>query len=392
MATTRRRSRRAADRLVGVLDAIVPGRPLAVLHSSPDLDDSIVALLRSRPDDVVVVVLAEQPRAAAERARALGLDDVRVVPRRSWRGSWCYLRSRVLVSTHGMFGCRPRGGDKQSVGLWHGEFGKLIGLFAGEGPRHFDWVPVSSPLSRTVRSAEFALDPARIHVVGSPRQRLLTGPAAGRPAVPHDEGPDGATETRTLLWAPTYRTSVTGLARADGDPDALDALPLDDPDLLALLRRHRATLWYRPHPAADQAAGTLAAPWVRRATNADLERLGLSFYDLVARAECLVTDYSSLWVDFLLLDRPLVAFCPDLDRYREARGLALEPHEQWFPGPVARSREELLAALDAALADPRTGASARARSRAVLHTASVDPVRATWDRVRAAVEPAGGPG
>jgi len=380
MATTRPLARRILDRVVGILDSLVPARSYAAIHSSPDLDDSIVALLASRPAGLDVVVLAEDPATAAARMAALGLEGVRLVPRRSPRGTWAYLRSQVLVSTHGMFGCRPRGGTKEVVGLWHGEFGKLIGTFAGEAPRHFDWVPVSSPLSRSLRSAEFALDPQRVHVVGSPRQRLLSADARRR-ALVREEQP-----RRIVVWAPTYRTSVSGMIRSDGDPGALEhTLPLDDPDLLDLLERHGATLWYRAHPTASQTTGRLVAPLVRTATNADLEGLGITFYELLAEADCFITDYSSLWVDFVLCDRPLVAFCPDLDRYRHDRGLALEPHEEWFPGPVTTSRAGVLAELEGALEHPSSGAERRASSRALLHTSTSDPVAATWQHVRASL-------
>ena len=380
MATTRPLARRILDRAVGFLDALVPAGSYAAIHSSPDLDDSIVALLASRPDDLDVVVLAEDPASAAVRMAALGLDGVRLVPRRSPRGTWAYLRSQVLVSTHGMFGCRPRGGSKEVVGLWHGEFGKLIGTFAGEAPRYFDWVPVSSPLSRSLRSAEFALDPQRIHVVGSPRQRLLIAGGRQRALV------RGEQPRRIVVWAPTYRTSVSGMIRSDGDPDALEhTLPLDDPELLDLLDRHGATLWYRAHPTASQKTGRLVAPLARSAANTDLEDLGITFYELLAEADCFITDYSSLWVDFVLCDRPLVAFCPDLDRYRDDRGLALEPHEEWFPGPVTRSRAELLAELALALEHPTSGAERRSRSRALLHTSTSDPAAASWQHVRTSI-------
>ena len=38
------------------------------------------------------------------------------------------------------------------------------------------------------------------------------------------------------------------------------------------------------------------------------------------KADILVTDYSGVWIDFLLLDRPIVSFCPDLVHYKENRG------------------------------------------------------------------------
>lgn len=377
MPPIRARLVRAKGRVVRALDRVVPAAATAVVHSSPDLDDSVVALLREAPADVPVTVLCRDPRAVARRADALGLPRPRAVPHQSARGWWAYLRSAVAVSTHGLHGCLPRPGRKSTVGLWHGELGKAIGAFAGEGPRHFDWVPVSSPLSRSLRSAEFVLDPALIHVVGSPRQRLLA-PGPDRAAAPLPPG-------RHVVWVPTYRTSVTGAIRTDGDPEALRSeLPLDDPRLDALLTRHDATLWFRPHPAADQALPP-TGPRVRRATNADLADLGLTFYELLGRADCFVTDYSSVWVDFLLLDRPMVAFCPDLAAFRSGRGLAVEPHEAWFPGPVVTTAAALLDRLDAALADPRTGAEVREQRRAVLHTATADPVAAVWDRVRSEV-------
>ena len=125
------------------------------------------------------------------------------------------------------------------------------------------------------------------------------------------------------------------------------------------------------------------------ASNVDLEAIGISFYELLSSTECFITDYSSLWVDFVLRDRPMIAFCPDLDNYRADRGLALEPHEEWFPGPVARSRVALLRALDEALLDPSPSAdehsASRAWTRKLLHTATSDPVAATWEHVEQVV-------
>ena len=380
MAWKRSRLLRAADLVVRLADRLVPSSDSVVLHSSPDLDDSVVAILRGTPPGLAPTVLAENVESARARAAALSLPDVDLVRRRSRSGLWRFLRSRVAVSTHGLFGCFPRSGRKQVVGLWHGEFGKLIGPFADEWPRPFDWMPVSSHLSRVMRSAEFQVHPDRIHVVGAPRQVLLR-PTPG--AAASLGSPLGSP---TVVWAPTYRQSTAGLIRTDGDPEALrSAIAPTDPDLVAVLRRHGATLWYRPHPAAPPEPADVPGV-VRSATNGDLEALGLTLYELLADTDVLVTDYSSLWVDYLLVDRPLVAFCPDLEAYRTNRGLALEPHEDWFPGPVTTTRAEFLEELDAALGDADLGADRRSATRRLLHTApDSDPVAATWAHILASL-------
>ncbi len=53
---------------------------------------------------------------------------------------------------------------------------------------------------------------------------------------------------------------------------------------------------------------------------------------VLAGCDALIADYSSLVVDYLVLDRPVVFFVPDLDDFDEARGLYVEPCR--WPGPV----------------------------------------------------------
>ena len=353
-------------------DLVVPPSEGVVLHSQPDLDDNLVALLRCLPRGVPHTVLVDDLPTARRRASALGLDGVRLVERTSLRGAWRYVRAGVTICTHGLFGSFPRP-RRHVVGLWHGEFGKLIGAFADEPTRHYDWMPVSSELSQSLRSAEFSMPRARVGVVGSPRQDLL----AAATGAGHERG-------RSVVWAPTFRTATTGAERTDGDPEAArHALSLDDPDLVALLERHDATLWYRPHPA-DAAPARVDGVRSRAADNASLEALGLTFYELLGAADCFLTDYSSLWVDHVLCDRPMIAFCPDLEAYRSSRGLALEPHERWFPGPVVQDRAMLLAALDLALGGGEEHAGRRAHLRALLHTSAPgSPAARVWDHVRA---------
>jgi CDP-glycerol glycerophosphotransferase len=82
--------------------------------------------------------------------------------------------------------------------------------------------------------------------------------------------------------------------------------------------------------------------------------------ELCLAADVLVTDYSSIYFDFGLLDRPMVFFMYDLERYESAlRGFYL-PIDS-VPGPIVRTQDELIAALR----DPRLGQDDAARRRAL---------------------------
>jgi len=69
-------------------------------------------------------------------------------------------------------------------------------------------------------------------------------------------------------------------------------------------------------------------------------------YTFLPRVAAMITDYSSLWADFLVLDRPMGFFCPDLAEYADGRGLDNEFTRE-LPGPLLQSDEELVDFLSA---------------------------------------------
>lgn len=60
---------------------------------------------------------------------------------------------------------------------------------------------------------------------------------------------------------------------------------------------------------------------------------------ILGMTDLLITDYSSIFFDFLATGNPIVFFVPDADGYEKARGLYFDFDE--LPGPVVRSYREL---------------------------------------------------
>ena len=68
--------------------------------------------------------------------------------------------------------------------------------------------------------------------------------------------------------------------------------------------------------------------------------------EALAVTDVLVTDYSSIFIDFLVTGRPILFFTPDLADYETSRGLYF-PVDKW-PGPVSRHLDELANLIAAA--------------------------------------------
>jgi CDP-glycerol glycerophosphotransferase (TagB/SpsB family) len=277
----------------------------------------------------------------------------------SLRGLALTLRASVVVLTQGHRDlAMPCCAGAFAVQLWHGVPLKRISWDAEfpDLPRpirrvHADMadqmdllVVPGSALVDTFASG-LRIDPDRMALAGYPRvdalDRAIPGEDMGGDADALARVRDLADESRVVAYLPTYR------ARTDESvADHLDFGALDD-----FLADRDATLVVKTHPkesldVPDDCSRVVSLP---PATDP---------YPLLRRADALVTDYSSAYVDFLARDRPVVFYPYDFDEYRARRGFYLD-YDAVTPGPVARTFAGLLDGLDRALADPDADAERR---------------------------------
>jgi CDP-ribitol ribitolphosphotransferase len=67
---------------------------------------------------------------------------------------------------------------------------------------------------------------------------------------------------------------------------------------------------------------------------------------LIQMSTLLITDYSSVCMDFALLNKPCVFYAYDLEEYTRERDFFFE-YKNYVPGPVAVTFEQLLEAVAA---------------------------------------------
>ena len=60
--------------------------------------------------------------------------------------------------------------------------------------------------------------------------------------------------------------------------------------------------------------------------------------------DILITDFSSVFFDYLLLDKPIIFYCPDAKEYLEKHGVYLKFPED-LPGDYCQNFDELIDTL-----------------------------------------------
>lgn len=72
---------------------------------------------------------------------------------------------------------------------------------------------------------------------------------------------------------------------------------------------------------------------------------GLQIYDILKDFDALITDYSSVFLDYLLTNKPMIFVTDDIEDYKEANGFYFENPLDYMPGPKVNNFEELIEAL-----------------------------------------------
>jgi CDP-glycerol glycerophosphotransferase (TagB/SpsB family) len=109
--------------------------------------------------------------------------------------------------------------------------------------------------------------------------------------------------------------------------------------LAEAVRRRGGVLLFKPHgntlngPAGEDAEG--------------LVRLdpGDDVHAFLPLCHALITDYSSIAFDYMLLNRPIIYYVPDLDQYAQERGMYFKAEEA-MPGRMLNNPEQLYQVID----------------------------------------------
>jgi len=134
---------------------------------------------------------------------------------------------------------------------------------------------------------------------------------------------------RIILYAPTYRENFTSKE------------PFTNEDLIKLnnLCKESNTIFLMKAHINEKVID------LKNFENISTVRKDADIQELLLISDILITDYSSVYCDFLLLNRPVLLYTYDYDEYVSNRGIFYDHLDEIAPGPLIYSGNDLINAI-----------------------------------------------
>ncbi|MDY6049916.1 MAG: CDP-glycerol glycerophosphotransferase family protein [Corynebacterium sp.] len=277
-------------------------------------------------------------------------DPSAVVTTRESFGYWLALATAKYLTNNASFPFEYMHRDGQvHVNTWHGTPLKYLGRDdkdsrydygnVGRNLVHATNLLMPNRFTSEIMTRHYEVDhwlgENTVQVIGYPRNDVLS---------PSSESEERARIIREALGIPSDGKPVVLYAptwRGSSKAQKFDVKKLIE-DLEELSQEPGWHFIFRGHPLAEHLLKDAELP-------AQMPSKQFSTYDLMLVSDIVVTDYSSLGIDFLTTGRPVIYYTYDFEDYSKERGLYF-PKES-FPGVVVETIEQLTAQITDMLHD-----------------------------------------
>ena len=137
---------------------------------------------------------------------------------------------------------------------------------------------------------------------------------------------------KVIVWLPTFRNHMDG-KRVDSKFDMPLGIPIiynikEIEKLNNYLKKEKILIVLKPHFVAN--LGDLkfkSYSNFKLIYNKNLDEAGITLYQLLGSSDALITDYSSVYYDFLITKKPIGLTLDDYEEYKKETGFAYEYKE-----------------------------------------------------------------
>lgn len=209
------------------------------------------------------------------------------------------------------------GKDQVSFYLSHGTPIKSVKQYY-TSPEGIDYCLSAAPELNKLMSDEFSIPLERVFAAGFPRTDVLLKPAK------HLNQVLDTNYNKVIVWYPTYRQNTNKSINLSGS-----SLPLIHDEekarqLNEMAMTNNTLIIIKPHFAQDiSLIKKMELSNILFIDDDFFEEHNVTPYEFLAGSDALITDYSSVYFDYTLLDKPIAVIWEDIEEYKMFPGFAI---------------------------------------------------------------------
>lgn len=229
---------------------------------------------------------------------------------------WRYyqLTSKLIICCNNILQAYKK--DQKSIYLTHGLPIKAVKNYYTV-PENVNYTISPSVNSRKIISDQFNVDLHKVKALGYPRNDVLTTSQIDINKLFRFDG-------KIIIWLPTFRQQHSG--RKHGG----NALPIIHDEQIAyslnqVAKDNNVMLVLKPHFAQDMSyikKHNLSN--IKIISDSFLQKSNITLYQLLSSSSALLSDYSSVYFDYTICDKPIGVIWEDIEDYRKEPGFAVD--------------------------------------------------------------------
>lgn len=261
----------------------------------------------------------------------------------------------VFFSTH----CNITGERNEKsiyVELWHGISSKHIGNLSdnmteedkrwyGDLKKKIDYMIVPSDFWRVIFATRFNIDYNRTISLGYPKLDYFVY-SDSKNNLDKVLDLDTSKYNKIIYYMPTFRKGCNRKQETNvNENNILNLNEYDENMLFNYLQKNNYLLCIKKHPSEEIDFKYVENDNIRIIKDSVMEEKQITINEIMNAADLMITDYSSLGIEFIFLNKPVVYITKDIEEYRKNRGITFDNPDFWMPGYNVCDIENLLMAI-----------------------------------------------
>lgn len=249
-------------------------------------------------------------------------------------------KADIIFTTHGQL-IEYKTNNQIYVNLWHGIGPKKIGYILDEknlAPQDedfyynlqlkTDYIIVPSKFWQLIFCSIFKTDYNRILPIGYPKLDHIIN-SRGKDNLYKILGLKKEYE-KIIFYTPTFKKSLGRIDETFNKANIFNLESYDENILLDFLEKNNYLLCIKHHPSEENSINKIKHPNVKYIIEEELRNNNLSINEILNSADILITDYSSLGLEFSFLEKPVIYLTNTIEEYKKNRGIIFDDENIWM--------------------------------------------------------------